>query len=69
MPPGDRHAGAGSSDLVPNLIPQYPLGGKRVLRDDGLWIAALKHDNVELVTAPITRITETGIVTGDGRAT
>jgi 4-hydroxyacetophenone monooxygenase len=55
-------------DLVPHLIPAYPIGGKRILRDDGLWIAALKRDNVELVTAPITRITETGIETGDGAA-
>ena len=53
-------------DLVPNLIPAYPLGGKRVLRDDGLWIAALKRDNVELVTQPIERITATGIDTQDG---
>ena len=52
--------------LLPSLIPAYPLGGKRVLRDDGVWISALKRDNVELVTSPITRITETGIVTGDG---
>jgi len=53
-------------DLVPNLIPAYPLGGKRVLRDDGLWIAALKRDNVELVTSPIEKITATGIDTQDG---
>jgi 4-hydroxyacetophenone monooxygenase len=53
-------------DLLANLIPAYPLGGKRVLRDDGVWISALKRPNVELVTSPITQITETGIVTGDG---
>jgi 4-hydroxyacetophenone monooxygenase len=55
-------------DLLPHLVPEYPLGGKRVLRDDGLWIAALKRPNVELVTSPITGITETGIVTKDGQA-
>jgi 4-hydroxyacetophenone monooxygenase len=54
-------------DLVANLIPAYPLGGKRVLRDDGLWIAALKRDNVELVTSPIEKITPTGIDTKDGQ--
>jgi 4-hydroxyacetophenone monooxygenase len=53
-------------DLVANLIPAYPLGGKRVLRDDGLWIAALKRDNVELVTSPIEKITASGIDTQDG---
>ena len=57
---------ADAPDLLPNLIPAYPLGGKRVLRDDGVWISALKRPNVELVTAPITGITETGIVAGDG---
>ncbi len=53
-------------DLLPHLVPAYPFGGKRALRDDGVWIAALKRDNVELVTDPITRITETGIDTKDG---
>jgi 4-hydroxyacetophenone monooxygenase len=55
-----------SPELLPHLIPAYPLGGKRVLRDDGLWIAALKRPNVELVTSPITRVTKTGIVAADG---
>ncbi|HZZ36088.1 MAG TPA: hypothetical protein VFE03_10210, partial [Caulobacteraceae bacterium] len=53
-------------ELVERIIPAYPFGGKRVLRDDGLWIGALKRDNVDLVTDPITRITPTGIVTKDG---
>ncbi len=44
-------------ELLPNLIPEYPMGGKRMLRDDGVWIAALKRPNVELVTSPITQIT------------
>ncbi|HEY1753436.1 MAG TPA: NAD(P)/FAD-dependent oxidoreductase [Caulobacteraceae bacterium] len=55
-------------DLIKHLIPEYPMGGKRILRDDGLWIAALKRGNVELVTDPIARITETGIETKDGEA-
>jgi len=53
-------------ELLKHLVPEYPLGGKRMLRDDGLWIAALKRPNVELVTSPITQITATGIVTKDG---
>jgi len=52
--------------LLANLIPAYPVGGKRMLRDNGVWIEALKRSNVELVTEPITAITETGIVTKDG---
>ena len=37
-----------------------------MLRDDGLWIAALKRHNVELVTDRSPRSRPTGIVTGDG---
>jgi len=55
-------------ELLAQLIPEYPIGGKRMLRDDGLWIAALKRPNVELVTSPITQITADGIVTKDGAA-
>lgn len=59
---------ADAPELLAHLIPNYPIGGKRILRDDGLWIAALKRDNVELVTAPIARIAENGIETTDGQA-
>ncbi|HWA62283.1 MAG TPA: NAD(P)/FAD-dependent oxidoreductase [Caulobacteraceae bacterium] len=59
---------ADAPELVDKIIPGYPYGGKRVLRDDGLWVGALKRDNVELVTEPITRITPTGVVTKDGAA-
>jgi len=54
--------------LLEHLIPAYPFGGKRALRDDGVWIAALKRPNVELVASPIARITRTGIVTADAEA-
>jgi 4-hydroxyacetophenone monooxygenase len=37
-------------DLMPHVIPTYPVGGKRALLDNGVWIAALKRDNVRLVT-------------------
>jgi 4-hydroxyacetophenone monooxygenase len=55
-------------ELLKQLIPEYPVAGKRMLRDDGGWIAALKRENVELVTSPIAQITESGIVTEDGAA-
>jgi 4-hydroxyacetophenone monooxygenase len=55
-------------DLLTHLIPAYPPAGKRMLRDDGLWVGALKRPNVELVTDPIARITGTGIETKDGTA-
>ena len=44
----------------------YPPGAKRMLRDNGVWAATLKRDNVDLVTDEIREITPTGIVTADG---
>ncbi len=54
-------------DLEPLVVPRYVLGGKRSLRDNGVWIAALKRPNVELVTSPIAQIVPDGLVTEDGR--
>jgi 4-hydroxyacetophenone monooxygenase len=53
-------------DLVTKIVPTYPVGGKRALLDNGVWVAALKRPNVELVTEKITRITPKGLVTADG---
>ncbi|HVW67962.1 MAG TPA: NAD(P)/FAD-dependent oxidoreductase [Steroidobacteraceae bacterium] len=58
---GDRAA------LLEHVIPRYPFGGKRTLRDNGKWISTLKRPNVSLVTSAITRIDPDGIVTADGR--
>ncbi|AWM77556.1 flavin-containing monooxygenase [Phenylobacterium parvum] len=55
-------------DLVEKVVPTYPVGGKRSLLDNGVWMAALQRDNVSLVTDGITEITEAGIVTADGTA-
>jgi len=48
-------------------LPAYPPGGKRSVRDNGVWIAALRQPNVELVTDAIREVTPDGIVTADGR--
>ena len=53
-------------DLLPNVVPTYPLGGKRAVLDNGVWLGALKRPNVELVTQAITKITPKGVVTADG---
>ena len=53
-------------DLLPHVIPTYPPGAKRLLRDNGVWAGALTRDNVTLVTDEIREITPTGIVTADG---
>jgi 4-hydroxyacetophenone monooxygenase len=52
-------------DLLEHVVPDYPVGAKRGLRDNGVWAATLKRDDVHLVTDPIVRITERGVVTAD----
>jgi len=53
-------------DLAEKVIPQYPIGGKRAVLDNGVWLAALKRPNVELVTDKIAEITPKGLKTADG---
>ncbi|HKP80305.1 MAG TPA: NAD(P)/FAD-dependent oxidoreductase [Phenylobacterium sp.] len=53
-------------ELLDKVTPRYPIGGKRAVLDNGVWLAALQRDNVELVTDKIARITPKGVVTADG---
>jgi 4-hydroxyacetophenone monooxygenase len=53
-------------DLLPHVVPTYPPGAKRMLRDNGVWAGALTRANVRLVTDSIREITPNGIVTADG---
>jgi 4-hydroxyacetophenone monooxygenase len=53
-------------DLVPHVVPNYPIGGKRAVRDNGVWLGALKRENVHVVTSPIAEITAQGLTTKDG---
>ena len=55
-------------DLLEAATPHYPPGSKRMLRDNGVWAATLKRDDVRLVTTGIREITPTGVVTDDGVA-
>jgi cation diffusion facilitator CzcD-associated flavoprotein CzcO len=48
------------------LTPAYVMGCKRILLSDDYY-AALNQPGVELVTEPIERLSETGVVTADGR--
>jgi 4-hydroxyacetophenone monooxygenase len=61
-----EHLFAGHPHLLRAAIPDYPPGAKRMLRDNGVWAAALKRDNVTLVTGPISRITPRGVATAEG---
>ena len=54
-------------ELLAQVVPTYPVGAKRILRDNGVWARTLKRPHVHLVTEKITEITPTGIVTGDGQ--
>ena len=53
-------------DLLAKVVPAYPPGAKRGLRDNGIWARTLKRDNVELITEPIAAITPKGVRTTDG---
>lgn len=55
--------------LAAASIPAYPPGGKRMLRDNGVWLNTLQRGDVHLVSDAIERITPEGIVTKDGKLT
>jgi 4-hydroxyacetophenone monooxygenase len=59
---------AGRADLVAKALPDYPPFGKRMLLDNG-WFAALRRDDVDLVTAPVAAVTPTGVRAQDGTET
>ena len=52
--------------LRAKLVPNYPIGCKRVLFSND-WYPALDRDHVDVVTDSITGIETTGIRTADGR--
>ncbi len=53
-------------DLLEKVIPSYPVGAKRMIRDNGVWARTLKRETVEFVTSGIREITPKGIVDGNG---
>ena len=54
------------NSLLKKIIPTYPPGAKRPLRDNGRWLAALQRDNVDLITEPISQVTTKGIELSGG---
>ncbi len=46
------------------LIPDYPIGGKRILISDDYY-AALERKNVRVILEPIERVTPSGVETAD----
>ena len=55
----------GRQDLIDQLVPDYPPMTRRPVVDNN-WYASLTRNNVELVTTPIHRMTDTAIVTAGG---
>ena len=53
--------------LRPVLLPDYPVGGKRILISDDYY-QTFTRKNVELVTSRIDHLTENAVVTRDGAA-
>ena len=54
------------AELEAKVMPDYPATAKRMLQDNGSWLACLRKDNVELVRTGIERIVADGVVTVDG---
>jgi 4-hydroxyacetophenone monooxygenase len=54
-------------ELVEHVVPKYPVGAKRMLRDNGVWAETLKSPNVNLVTEPIEGFVGEGVTTTDGQ--
>ena len=54
-------------DLLEKVLPNYPVGSKRVVLDNGIWAATLKRPDVELVDSGIERIEPEGVRGADGR--
>ncbi|PSK67932.1 4-hydroxyacetophenone monooxygenase [Micromonospora sp. MH33] len=53
-------------ELLQHIVPTYPPGAKRMLRDNEVWASALLSEKTTLVTSGIERFTEDGIVDNDG---
>ena len=51
--------------LRARLTPNFEIGCKRILLSN-TWYPALTRENVDVITEPIARVTDGGIVTGDG---
>lgn len=56
----------GRPDLLEVAIPNYPPSAKRMLRDNGVWAAALHLPTTRVVTSGLAEFTPNGLVTGDG---
>ncbi|GLW99390.1 NAD(P)/FAD-dependent oxidoreductase [Microtetraspora sp. NBRC 16547] len=56
----------GDEELFAKILPDYPPGAKRIIRDDGTWVATLRRDNVDLITDRVARFDAKGVWTAPG---
>jgi 4-hydroxyacetophenone monooxygenase len=61
-----RQQVGGDPELLAKVVPSYPPFGKRMLQDNGSWLATLRRENVELVTDRIAEITRDAVVCDTG---
>lgn len=61
-----RRQYVGHEDLLDAVIPSYPVGAKRMLRDNGQWARTLQQPHTVLVTEEIDKFDEEGIRTVGG---
>lgn len=54
-------------DLLAMILPDFPPGVRRFMRDDGKWFEAMKQPHVELVTGGVSEIRPEGVVDSQGR--
>ena len=54
-------------ELLAKVVPDYPPLGKRILQDNGSWLACLQRDNVELVRDQIVDTEERAVLAGSER--
>jgi len=57
----------GHEHLLEAVIPRYPVGVKRMLRDNGVWARTLQQPQTSLVTTEIDHFDADGITTVDGQ--
>jgi len=55
-------------ELLEKVVPKYPPFGKRMLQDNGSWLAALQRDNVELVASGLAAVRNESVVDEEGNA-
>ena len=53
-------------DLLAQVVPDYPVGAKRIVLDNGVWARTLHRPNVRLVSDSIDAIDASGVMTTAG---